>query len=330
MANLSSKWAVATISLGKHPLHSLERKLNAAKRHGFAGIELVRADLDAHARTHNQTPTESAKQIRALCSSLDIEVLSLNPFKNFEGGLTTPLKERLELAKEWIDLATTLGAHYLQMPSYISGDSTGDETVIIPELQALADLAAESRVNIAYEAVAFAQHNALWQDSLRIVQAVDRPNFGLCLDSFHIHARLWGDACAPSGLLPDGPRDLEISMEEFLRTCPIDKVFYIQLSDASKFDPPLSKDSPLFAGLEVQDARLAWSRSARPFPLEEPGYFPVVEIAKTWLVDYGWPGWVSLEGFLLETEREENGPEVMAERAQKSIEKLYAQLSGNF
>lgn len=57
-------------------------------------------------------------------------------------------------------------------------------------------------------------------------------------------------------------------MAEFLRSCPKEKVLYMQLSDAERFDPPLTEDSPLFEGLEIKSPQLAWSRSARPFPLE--------------------------------------------------------------
>jgi 4-hydroxyphenylpyruvate dioxygenase len=320
------KWAVATVSLGRHPSHTLERKLASAAKHGFQGIELVHAELLAHARANGLTPIQSAQLVNKLCRQHGLEILSLNPLKNFEGNVNTSLQERLETAQEWIDLASAVGTRIIQMPSQFLSSSIDDASVIIPELQALADRAALSSLTIAYEAVAFAKFNYLWQHGLRIVEAVDRPNFALCLDSYHVHARIWGDPYARTGVLPRGNEHLDRSMSEFLEACPRERVLYLQLSDASKFDPPLTEDSPLFDGLEVKDARLAWSRSARPFPLESPGYFPVAEIAKTWLVDYAWEGWVSLEGFLAETEREENGPEVMAARARKSIRELSSRL----
>lgn len=324
---LPNKWAVASVSLGRHPSHSLERKLQAAKDNDFSGIELVYSDLLAHAASHNQPTRASAVQIRDLCHRLSLEILTLNPFKNFEGNCGISLQERLAIADEWFEVAVDVGTSIIQMPSQFLENSTGDEAVIVPELRAFADSAAVHGLKIAYEAVAFARHNSLWQDSLRIVEAVNRPNFGLCLDSFHIHARIWGDACVPSGMLPRATENLADSMKEFLQKCPRDKILYIQLSDASRFAPPLTDASPLLDGLEVRDFRLAWSRNFRPFPLEEPGYFPVVDIARTWLLDYGWEGWVSLEGFLSETEEQSNGPEVMARRGGESIARLHAELS---
>ncbi|CAK5273523.1 unnamed protein product [Mycena citricolor] len=279
-----------------------------------------------YAAQNQLPPLQAAEQIGALCKQLGLQILSLNPLKNFEGNLTVPLAERLAQAAEWVDLAAAAGAHSVQVPSQFAPHSTGDFAVIVPELRALADLAAARGVGVAYEAVAFAAHHATWQDSLRIAAAVGRAGFGLCLDSYHIHARLWGDPCAADGRRPGGERAVRDSMAEFLASCPRETVRYVQLSDASRLDPPLTDDSPLFDGLEVRDPRLAWSRSARPFPLEAPGYLPVVDIARTWLIDYGWDQWVSLEGFLAETEREENGPEVMAERARKSIDELYKRL----
>ena len=324
MANSTTllKWAVATVSLGKHPSHTLERKFAAAAENGFQGVELVHADLLTHAEANNITSIQAAEEVRALSKKHDIKILSLNPFKNFEGNVRVPLQERLDTAKEWFDLAVAAGTNIVQMPSQFLDDAITDHDIIIPELRTLADLAAESSLTIAYEAVAFAKSNYLWQQGLEIVEAVDRPNFGLCLDSFHIHARIWGDAEAKDGKLPFADKNLDESLDEFLRVFPRDRVLYVQLSDGSRFDPPLSKCSPLYNGLEVRDSRLAWSRSSRPFPLESPGYFPVAELAKTWLVDYGWDGWVSMEGFLLETELEENGPETMAERARRSAQLL--------
>ncbi|KAI8167150.1 hypothetical protein K4K49_008036 [Colletotrichum sp. SAR 10_70] len=318
-----NKWAIATVSLGKHSSHTLERKIEAAAGCGFSGIELVHADLLHHATSNGLSPLESARHIKNLCMSRKLEILSLNPLKNFEGNLSTPLEERLRVASDWINLAVAAGANFVQVPSQFLQYSTDDDGVIIPELQALADLAAQSRVSIAYKPVAFAAFHATWQDGLRVVKSVGRPNFKLCLDSFHIHSRLWGDPYARSGQLPNGATEIAESMAQFLKEAPKEHGCYLQLSDGSRFDPPLTNDSPLFDGLEVKDARLAWSRSARPFPLEEPGYFPVVEIMRTWLVDYGWDGWFSLEGFLKETELEENGPEAMAERARFSIQALY-------
>lgn len=320
------KWAVSSISLGRHPSHTLERKIQAAAAHGFEGLELVYNELLQHATSKSQSVVESARQIGIFAKSHSVHILTLNALKNFEGNLVASLDERLQEAQRWIDAALALGTRIIQVPAIFIPQSTGDEKIITSDLRALADLAAQHGLEIAYEAVAFAKHNALWQDSLRITRSVERPNFRICLDSYHIHSFLWGDACAESGKLLGGDEALEQSTTEFLADCPRELVSYVQLSDASRWNPPLSMDDPAFDSLEIRDPRLLWSRTARPFPLEEPGYFPVVDIARTWLVEYAWDGWVSLEGFLTETMKEECGPEIMAERARSSVDKILAHL----
>lgn len=324
---LNVKWAVATVSLGKHPSHTIERKFKAARQNGFEGVEVVWADLESHARLNSQSTKVSAQQIKECAAENGLTILTLNPLKWFEGNLNTPFDERLAQAKEWIELASLMGTSIIQMPSQFLSNSTGEESIVIPELQRLADEGAKKSITFAYEGVAFAQHNPLWQDALRVVNAVNRPNFKMVIDSFHIHARIWGDNTTASGILSQGDQVLEKSLEDLVRIFPKEKLLYVQLSDASRFDTPLTEDSALFAGLEARDPRLVWSRTFRPFPLEKPGYFPISDFAKRLFVDFGWTGWVSMESFLKETEEEQNGPEVMAARAWASVDNLSASIS---
>lgn len=338
------KWAIASNSLGTHPSHSLERKLCAAVAHNFTGIEIVHGELLAHAAEHGQAPLASAQQVRALATFLNLTIVSLSPLKHFDGNNALPLAERLARAREWITLAVALGALHLQVPTGFLPHSVGDEEVLATELAAIADAAAEASaapvpstsgppapgeekrpLSIAYEPVAFATHTSTWQFALRIIQRADRPNIGLCLDSFHLHARLWGDAQSESGVQVGGEEALRASLDEFALQCPRKAIAYMQLSDAVRFAPPLRMDDARFDGLEKKDERLLWSRFGRPFPLEaaEGGYFPVVETMRTWLVDKEFDGWVSMESFLpLETGREEGGPETMAARGWTAVQKI--------
>ncbi|KAF3810944.1 hypothetical protein GCG54_00003122 [Colletotrichum gloeosporioides] len=267
-----NKWAIATVSLGKHPSHTLERKIEAAASYGFSGIGLVHADLLHHATSNGLSPLESAEQIKNLCTSRNLEILSLNPLKNFEGNLSTPLEERLHVASDWINLAVAAGAKFVQVPSQFLQHSTNDDDVIIPELQALADLAAQSRVSIAYEPVAFAAFHDTWKDGLRVVKSVGRPNFKLCLDSFHIQSRLWGDPYAHSGQLPNGETEIAESMAQFLKQAPKDHLRCLQLSDGSRFDPPLTDDLLRYPQSEPQPHRL--SRDVRYYLLLQYTFIP--------------------------------------------------------
>jgi sugar phosphate isomerase/epimerase len=326
--------AIATVSLGQHPSHTLPSKIAAAAHNGFSALEIVYNDLAAYAasKTPKVTTAAAAEEIAALCASHNLAVLSLNPFKNFEGH-SSPLSERLEAARHWIEVASLLKAQYLQVPSqFDSENSTGDESVVILELQQLADLTTKIApvLKIAYEAVAWGSYVDTWQESVRIVELVNRDNFGVCLDSFHVVARLWGDITTESGkqqLSGQNVDDvLHQSLNEFVSTCPLDKIFYVQFSDGEKYSPPLSPQHRFYD--TSFPSALTWSRNTRPFPLETEcgGYMPVTQVAKAWLVEKGWKGYVSFEIFDWRMREEGNAPEDNARRGIESWKRLVKEL----
>jgi hypothetical protein len=67
---------------------------------------------------------------------------------------------------------------------------------------------------------------------------VDRPNFGLYLDQYHVLSRLWADPRSESGIRPDGKAALLASLRRFLDERPPETIFYIRLSDAERLAPP--------------------------------------------------------------------------------------------
>ncbi|GAT24213.1 hypothetical protein RIB2604_01800380 [Aspergillus luchuensis] len=115
--------AITASSLDLHPSHSLPERIRAAASASSLAIETVYQELE-------------------------------DPFKNFEGH-ELPLEERLARARNWLEIAACLKAKYLQVPSqFDTGNSSGDWTRMVGDLQALSDLAASYSVGIAYEAVA--------------------------------------------------------------------------------------------------------------------------------------------------------------------------------
>ncbi|KAJ6014621.1 hypothetical protein N7540_009212 [Penicillium herquei] len=322
-----NKLAIASVSLGQHPSHSLDRKILAASQAGFQGIEIVFSDLDFYSKSNNTSILEGADKVKALCNQKGLEIISLAPFENYEGD-RSPLNDRLQKASLWIEVARRLHAPYLQIPSHYGTDPIGNETVIVSELRQLAGLGSSRQplVSIAYEALSWGTHCSTWEDSLKIVNAVDRDNFGLCIDNFHVVTKVWGDACALSGKFPDADLRLAETLRRFVTDCPMEKIFFIQLSDGEKFDPPFSKAHPWY--LEGEAAQFTWSRHARPFPLEKDlgAYMPMIEIAKAWFVDKGYKGWVSLETFDRRMRDEANGPEDSAQRGIQSWQRLQRSL----
>lgn len=52
-----------------------------------------------------------------------------------------------------------------------------------------------------------------WEKALEICHLVDRPNIGLCLDTFHIVSLLWGSPETADGLREGGDAALKASLD---------------------------------------------------------------------------------------------------------------------
>lgn len=336
MATKVHKVGIATVSLGWHSSHTIERKLDSIARQGFTGVEIYHPDLVTFAEQHALTLLQAASKIGDLCRSQDIKVIALQPLFDFAGVLT-PLEARLDAARQFIGLARALGAEMIQVPSTFEPRSTGDERVIVEELRALADEGKASSPEsptmlFAYEALAWGIHHASLDDAVRIVKLVDRANFGLCLDTYHVLARVWADPHSPSsgtGLKPGGPAALEATLQRFMAQCPAEKIFYVQLSDAEKLQQPLYPGHP---GYKLEwahwDVTMHWCVWGRLFPyeIEHGAYFPMDGILRCWLKEKQWKGWVSMEIFHRDMANEALGPEILVERGYRSWCNIKARL----
>ncbi|KAJ5905486.1 3-dehydroshikimate dehydratase [Penicillium subrubescens] len=295
---ITNKLAIGSLSLGQHPSHALDLKIRVAAQAGFAGIEIVFSDLERFSHSNNLSLFKGASRIKAICDENHLSILSLAPFENYEGD-PSPLADRLQKATQWIEVARVLHAPFLQVPAQYGADAIGDEDVIISELRQLCDLASSkpTLVSVAYEPMSWSTYHSTWESSLKLVESVARENFGLCLDTFHSITKLWADPSAPSGKYPDADDILRESLRRFVRDCPLEKIFFVQLSDGEKFDPPFSKEHPWH--LEGEAPQFTWSKHARPFPYEAEfgAYMPVTEVARAWIVETGYTGWVSMEIF---------------------------------
>ncbi|OJJ83696.1 sugar phosphate isomerase/epimerase family protein [Aspergillus glaucus CBS 516.65] len=325
MTRFSNKLAISTSSLGLHPSHTLDQKIQAAAQHGFEGIEIVYGDLKIYSDRNNLSVAASAERIRQACENHRLAIIALVPFENYEGS-KAPLQDRLTVAGHWINIARILRATYIQVPSQYNRDCLGDETLIVSELQQLADLASAAApvISIAYEPMSWGIHYPTWESSLRLAELVNRDNFGICLDSFHVATKLWASPFEPSGQYPNGARDLAESLHRSVTQIPMDKLFYLQLSDGERFDPPFSQAHPWY--VEGEAPEFTWSKHARPFPLETElgGYLPLGEIVQAWLIDKNYTGWVSLESFDRRMRDEKYRPETAAARGQNSWRKIQA------
>lgn len=325
---MSHKLAISTISLGWHSTHHLERKLAAAANAGFQGVEVFITDLDKYAAAHGLSRVNSAARIKDHCLQHGLDIVCLGSFDNFEGDPVHSLSDRLELAEEWIAMAHELGTTVIQIPSNDAKDAIGELSTITTEFQALSDLGLQATPPIffAYEALGWGTHVADWEESLRIVELVDRPNFGLCLDTYHVLARLWADPRAHSGRRPGGDAALRASLERFALRCTDpkvrEKIIYIQLSDAERMIPPILPDHEAYS--KEKDGAYSWCTYGRlfPFEVENGAYLPMEDILKTWLDSSDRRGWVSMEIFHRDMKEEKHGPESWATRGKRSWEKV--------
>lgn len=218
---------VATVSLSG----TLRQKLRAAAAAGFDGVELFEQDLVA--------APETPERIRDLAAELGLALDLYQPFRDAENVTEEEFARVRHRAEEKFRLMDRLGIRTLLVCSNVATATVPGDEVAADQLGRLADLAAPHGIRLAYEALAWGTFVDDVEHSWRIVEAADRENLGLCLDSFHILSRDW----------PTQP----------IAGIPGEKIFFLQLADA----PTLSLDV------------LSWSRHHRVFPGE--GGFDLVD-----------------------------------------------------
>ncbi|KAJ5949078.1 hypothetical protein N7454_000662 [Penicillium verhagenii] len=330
------KVAIATNSLGKSAAgHTIYRKLEAAKAHGFEGVEVAFECLEAHAATlispitRNDKLRAAASDVYTKANSLSLTLISLNPFRDYDGLKSTQeVDARLEEAELWCELCQIMHIPIFQICSALypidEARITSDPAIIATNMRKLGLLAQRYNLQVGYEAPAWGIHKNTWQHIQEIVDLVNLPNVGHCLDTFHIASREAGDPFnLVSPVREDGHERLQRSLDELKRTMDPAKIVYLQLSDAMVADPEQR-------GYPVKDLKqppfMTQSRNCRIFPCEEHlgGTLPAVEVAKA-IFGIGYRGWVSMEVFHTDMfDKRESVPDEWAQRGMESWRKVVA------
>lgn len=284
--------AIASHSLGRACVHNLEPKLDEAARYGF-DIELFYEDLEYLARAQSDSTSprsllEAAKTVRTMCDARGISIICLQPFMNYEGLRDRQRHaERIEEFKLWTQIATELHTPIIAIPSSILSEeeASGDIDLIVQDLREVADLAAPEGLEIAYESLAWGTYSETWEQSWEVVQLVDRANFGICLDTFNIAARVFGDPTAPNRKSVGAEAAMRASLEKLVRAVVPQKISFVQVVDAEYLAEPLVESHEYYD--PDQPPRMSWSRNCRLFYGEEErgGFLPIREILKAILVD---------------------------------------------
>lgn len=237
---------IATVCLAG----TLREKMQACAVAGFDGIEIFEQDL--------VTSPLSPEEVRGMAADLGLSLDLYQPFRDFDSVPEELLAANLRRAEAKFRLMSRLGMDTVLVCSNVGTASIDDDDLRAEQLSRLAGLAADHGVRVAYEALAWGKFVNDYEHAHRLVQAVDHPSLGTCLDSFHILSRDW-DTAPIERLDPD-------------------KIFFIQVADA----PKLSLDV------------LSWSRHYRVFPGE--GQFELAKFLGH-AVRAGYTGPVSLEVF---------------------------------
>lgn len=272
--------ALASCSIGllRHTLH---QKIEAVREAGFDGIELSFPDLQAYASRHfgrhiaeddYDSLCEAGRAVRAMCDGHNVKILVLQPFSNFEGwpAGSQQRQDAFARAKAWIDIMAAVGTDLLQVGSSDSPGISADFDQLAADLACLADMLAARGFRLAYENWCWATSAPTWKDVWDIVKRANRPNIGLCLDTFQAAGGEWGDPTTASGRIETGgiapdslSRAYAASLEELAATVPADKIYFLQISDAYRLDPPLDPAADQPSGLRP---RGRWSHEHRPLP----------------------------------------------------------------
>lgn len=237
---------IATVCLSG----TLKEKMQACAIAGFDGIEIFEQDL--------VTSPLSPGDVRSMAADLGLGLDLYQPFRDFDGVAPDLLKANLRRAEAKFNLMSRLGMDTILVCSNVATATIDDDAVRAEQLAQLAGLAGDHGIKVAYEALAWGKHVNDYEHAYRLVEMVDHPNLGTCLDSFHILSRDWDTA-------PIEKLDPE-------------KIFFVQVADA----PKLTMDV------------LSWSRHYRVFPGE--GQFELAKFMGH-VVRAGYSGPVSLEVF---------------------------------
>ena len=326
----------ASCSIGHdNPAHTLENKLHAISDAGFDAIELSMPDLLSFAAIHTGKDVDpkdydslcsAGNEVKKLCQQLNLKILILQPFANFEGWPkgSPERKDAFERARGWPRIMEAVGTAMLQVGSSDAEGISEDYDVLAGDLRELGDMLAEKGMRVAYENWCWATHAPSWKDVWEIVKKVDRENVGLCLDTFQSAGGEWGDPRTKSGLNQQAGFDAEQvgrkwkeSLAELAKSIPAEKIFFLQISDAYKMDPPM-KDETDQDGMRP---RGQWSHDYRPLPYDG-GYLPVEDFTRA-VLETGFRGWLSIEVFDGKAkEKYQDDMKEYAKKAMRSLERL--------
>ena len=262
----------------------LEAKLRAVRGAGFTQIMLNATDIVGHPEGE-EAATEAVR-------ASGLRVTGFQVLRDFE-GLSGHLHDyKVDVAKAMLEMCHALGSKVLLACSTVSSHSTEDSSAITRDLQKLAMLAIPLGIRVAYEALSWGRHVSEYLQAWEIVQAAERANLGLALDSFHMLV----NKSALDHVEEIDPR----------------KIFLVQLSDF------------LWQEARSREERIETARHSRVFPGEGVHSAEVARLVRD-LDHMGYRGDYSFEVF--NDDYKQLPLPVVAQRARHSVKWLTGQVS---
>ena len=261
----------------------LRAKLKAAVDAGFTQVMLNATDL-----TGDAGGVDAA--VAAVRAS-GLRVTGFQVLRDFEGLSGHLHAYKVDVAKAMLEMCHALGSRVLLACSTVSSHSSEDFAAITKDLQKLAMLAVPLDIHIAYEALSWGRHVNLYPQAWEIVQAADRANLGLAIDSYHILAH---------GTPLDTLREIDPA-----------KIVLVQLSDF------------MWQEVRSREDRIETARHFRVFPGEGVHSAQVMEMVVA-LDAMGYRGDYSFEVF--NDDYRQLPPAIVAQRARRSVEWIAAQV----
>ena len=135
--------AIATVCLSG----SLPEKLRAIADAGFSDVEIFENDLIAY---HG-----SPSDVRKLCADLGLNIITVQPFRDFEGYDEPRRGKTFDRAERKFDLLQTLGADLLFVCSSVSPEANGGIERLAADFHELGERAAKRGLRAGFEALAW-------------------------------------------------------------------------------------------------------------------------------------------------------------------------------
>ena len=221
--------AIATVTLSG----DLYEKFEACAAAGYQGVEIFENDL----MLFDRTPEE----VRELARSFSLDILSLQPLRDFEALPEETMKKNLLRAARKFELMQRLGAQHLLVCSNTSAQAQDNSEQAAADLARLAEMGKAHGIAVGYSALAWGRHVNRYEQAWEIVRMADHSHLGLVVNSFHLFA---------------AGSDLAL-----LQQLPLNKLSYVQLADAprSRVEKPSAQtDTPCSRKCECAMLSISW------------------------------------------------------------------------